>query len=188
MSDDPLETVRREMKKFRELVSVRGAIGSLDVTSTRWPSVGRDMDALFPSGGTDFSAAVARFSELGLSHLLGPNAVQYLGKEEEQIAAALGVKHCTARRFDPKENEAFFLACFAELHLDITRQWPLADVPLEGSGRLPQISPPFFNAVLRLGRLLEWWRWRHLDLDQRAAERKRTSRHSRTSASTISGS
>ncbi len=126
---------------------------------------------LLPSGLT---AVVARFHELQIGDLLEPEywlGEDYLSDSDQRILVATGAVKATIetheksnpkakQNFDLKNSEAWFLSNFV---------WYYSMA--FGEAASPQFRLPF---AIKLGRLIEWWRWRREGFDKVAYGKRRS--------------
>ncbi|HMQ94810.1 MAG TPA: hypothetical protein PKA33_08595 [Amaricoccus sp.] len=152
------------LEPIREFMRTEpGSIGAIDADVPRRQVPFLDMLALFSGGlaGHDdaLEAARTRLRDLGIAELLDPGIVGHLtpGEVADRVRQATGAR-CDARSYDAGENETFFLFAFAIMH-----HMAFVDRPVE-SQRI--------HGMIQLGRLLEWWRWRRLGLDQMVVREK----------------
>lgn len=120
--------------------------------------------------------AKARLDELGIPHLLDWNILRLRQPYEAHLAVldALNVNRADAHDFDPAENEAWFLIAFIYFYHMARLSDEANDAP---------ITDRSLSAIIDLGRLLEWWRWRREGHDLNAfkhADQRRKSSDSST--------
>lgn len=165
-----LDQVTAASRTFGHLFATEaGAIGAIAGEVPVRQAVGLEQHMLF--GETGLDAPLGRISDLGLSWLLDPEIIGSMlpGETDAATAAALEVPTCSIRSFDPRENEAWFLSAFVNLYFkSFGYTWS------EGLGSCHRT-----NSILELGRLLEWWRWRRLGLDQMAVREQNADKNRR---------
>lgn len=155
--------------------------GAIEAPSLLPGLVIADTAALFGDGA--LAHAKHYVLSLGLSDLLLPEELAKLSTLalERLVCARVGAERPDARDYVLAETAAFFVVAFLQLHAAVIGDGSPVQVAErrergEGFWRVLPPDRARMESFIRLGRLLEWWRWRSEGHDRRAATRHKAER------------